>query len=378
MPVVGCPKCKKKFKLSNEMLGKTVRCSNCETAFKTAGQAKPKEPPQARTKAKAKPDRAGAKQSKRRVKKTAAADDRPTQASKRSLKDVGLSGQIKPQMDLFAQPIPSKRSPDPLGNFSLEDPGFGNVDLDVEEENEEDSKPEDKKLLFMNPALKSTTPTSGRRKPKGKMNKPEGFKSIKVLGQVVSVFALIGIACCLSMVILTLLNVLGKNTEWISEFENTKYVAGIAFIVLTVANSITYLTSLAFWPLAHANTSTLGAKEHRFSPLTIVIIWFIPLLNLFLIPMGFTEIVKASKKPLGKKWKKSKDVVWESFVWPIALLASPICFYVANANKKMIGMGGVWVRVGSVVIGFLLMGLTLFCILSLVRRITKTQYSQFE
>ena len=272
MPVVGCPKCKKKFKLSNEMLGKTVRCSNCETAFKTASQATskttskadPKSSPPARTKAKTSE---AAKQGKqRRAKRPATASGGPTQASKSSLKDVGLSGPINPQMDLFAQPIPSKRGPDPLGNFSLEDPGFGSVDLDVDDEDEADSKPEDKKHLFMNPALKSAVPTSRNRKAKRPSSKPAGFKPINVLGKVVSAFALIGVACCLAMAIIMVISVIQKNTSG-AEFENAKYIGGIALIIMIVANSLTYLISIAFWPLAHANTSVLGAQGQKFSPL---------------------------------------------------------------------------------------------------------------
>ncbi len=145
MPVVACPKCKKKYKLSNETLGKTVQCSDCKTKFKTAAAPKSN-----------KPDAAKAAKAKRRKKKPAAARDKLTGASEASLKDVGLSGKMGPQFDLFAQPVPDKRAPDPLGNYVLEDPGFGHVNLnDEEDENEDVELNDDMKQLLANPALKS-------------------------------------------------------------------------------------------------------------------------------------------------------------------------------------------------------------------------------
>ena len=372
MPVVGCPKCKKKFKLSNEMLGKTVKCSNCETAFKTAGQAK--------APAGSKPKSAGApKQNKKRAaKKPSAATGGPTQASKSSLKDVGLSGPINPQMDLFAQPIPSKRGPDPLGNFSLEDPGFGNVDLDVDDEDEEDSTPDDKKHLFMNPALKSAAPTSRNKKAKRLSGKPSGFVGIKILGGAVTAFGIVGILSCLVAVIATVLNVIQANSDF-ELFANIKYFMVMAFMISIIAAVITQLTSLAFWPLAHANTSTLGATGQKFSVLWIIGSWFVPFMNLIWVPQGITEIVKASKRPDGKRWVKLKETVWESPTFVIANLVAPICFYITYGfAAKMPGISGLWIRTIAMVLGSLLVGLALFCIVSLIRKITKDQYGHFE
>jgi len=58
MPVVACPKCKTKFKLSNEQLGKAVRCTSCQAKFRTpapkaAGEGGPAKP---KAKSKSKPD----------------------------------------------------------------------------------------------------------------------------------------------------------------------------------------------------------------------------------------------------------------------------------------------------------------------------------
>ena len=370
MPVVGCPKCKKKFKLSSEMLGKTVRCSNCETAFKTAGQAKPP------ASSKPKSGDAAKKQSKRRSKPPANSAGGPTQASKSSLKDVGLSGQIKPQMDLFAQPIPSRRGPDPLGNFSLEDPGFGEVDLDADEEDDKDSTPDDKKHLFMNPALKSQATSTGKRKPKGKIKKPSGFKSIKVLGNVISVFGLIALLAC---GIVLVISVLGLIQKFSGQQFLPKWTVGafaVSVIVFYVALIITYFLSLFYWPMAHSNTSVLGAQGQKFSPMWMVGSWFIPLMNLVWPMQGITEIIKASKRPEGKKWAKVKVSLWEAQVWPIATVIGSILSRVYTRN---VDAGFMSKEIAALVFiaSLIFMALALGCVLSLIKQTTKVQYNHF-
>jgi len=189
MPVVGCPKCNKKYKLSDKMLGKTVKCSKCQTAFKAGASAE------------AGADGKAAKKSRgqRPKKKSAAAGDGPTQASKASLKDVGLSGPINPQMDLFAQPIPDKRAPDPLGNFTLEDPGFGDGDVDFDDDDdggtEVDPAEDENKHLFANPALKSLNKKKKKKTNKSKSEKMSLTKKILIgVGILILIGVLVGVA----------------------------------------------------------------------------------------------------------------------------------------------------------------------------------------
>lgn len=375
MPVVGCPKCKKKYKLSSEVLGKTVRCTECQTKFKTAAKqtGEPSAPPnQANRKAKGR--NIAPKQS------TAAAGG-ATRASTAPLKGVGLSGPISPQSDLFAQPIPDKRSPDPLGNFVLEDPGFGNVDLDEMENDDDDDldvRDDDKRHLFENPALKAAAATKASQKTQRKSQKPVGFKEIRMLGNVVVALGGLGIACCcvgmvFQVLVLFQVNGSGSGTDGESG-------VGIGQIFLLAGGSLwglSSLTSLIYWPLAHANTTALGATEQRFSPMWMVFGWLIPLANLVWPMQGVTEILKASKKPSGKKWRKLSETYWQTSAWTVSVIAAPLCPYVGS---YFLNAGGgashtsVLLKLASIVV----YQFSLFCVLSLIMQTTKTQYKNFE
>ena len=137
MPVVACPKCKTKFKLSSEQLGKAVRCNSCQTKFRTAAPA---------TAGKAAPKKAGA--SKAPAKPVAAP---PAKKKPRTLEE-----------ELFSSAPIKPGTPDPLGNFVLEDPGFGAFEL-PEPEDDGDSDEDlfaDRQHLMNNPALKGRNPYS--------------------------------------------------------------------------------------------------------------------------------------------------------------------------------------------------------------------------
>ena len=160
--VVACPKCKKKYKLPDKMLGKGVKCTECQTQFKTPA------PKATVTAAKADQRRAAAAQ------KAAESKARQTQ----DLAALGVDGVIeRPVTDVFAGlgTAGMKGTPDPLANHPLEDPGFGDgaeqaIAPAVAE------KPDDPlSSMFANPALAKKDKkrhSSGKGKKKG-----EGFGS---------------------------------------------------------------------------------------------------------------------------------------------------------------------------------------------------------
>ena len=102
--VVACPKCKKKYKLPDNMLGKGVKCTDCATQFKaSAPQAKQSPQPDRRQMAAAQQARAKKAQ---------------------DLKALGVNGTIERPADIFSGSAMSG-TPDPLGNHVIQDPGFG-------------------------------------------------------------------------------------------------------------------------------------------------------------------------------------------------------------------------------------------------------------
>ena len=137
MPVVACPKCKTKFKLSTEQLGKAVRCNSCQAKFRTAAPKAAGEGRSAKTKAKAKSTKA----------KSKSASAKPAKKAPKTLED-----------ELFSSAPLKPGAPDPLGNFVLEDPGFGELELpDPEDDGGGDSDDNmfaDRAHLMNNPALK--------------------------------------------------------------------------------------------------------------------------------------------------------------------------------------------------------------------------------
>ncbi len=377
MPVVGCPKCKKKYKLSEGMLGKTVQCSECKTKFKTAAGAAAKTPD-------AKKKSAG----QRRKKKPAAAAQKRSGASEASLKDVGLSGKMSPQFDLFSQPIPDKRAASPLGNHVLEDPGFGAAHVDDEDEDDEDdglNVDDDMKQLLANPALKSLAKAKGAKKSSSRtIPKPSGFKEIRILGYVTLGFFGVAILCCsVALIILGLELFQINGSAAAADVDAEPGVASsfsldaLAIYIGWGAMAISFVLSVIYWSMAQANTSAMGADGQRFSPMWMAVSWFIPLLN-FIWPMqGIVEIYKASQNPTSKKWRKAKGFLWESPVWTLSVLAAPALYYLsgtyaANANASPF-MGSLfnW-------LGLAMVTVSLVCLSSLIFKVTKAQYANFE
>lgn len=102
MPVpISCPSCNKRYHLPETMLGKSVRCKQCNTAF-VAGGAQP----------------------------AAQVASRPNDLSQEQMNEFGIEGNIAPEPEIFGAPS-GPAAGAALGNYAGEDPGFGGGDMKI-------------------------------------------------------------------------------------------------------------------------------------------------------------------------------------------------------------------------------------------------------
>ena len=178
MPVVACPKCKTKFKLSTEQLGKAVRCNSCQAKFRTAAPKAAGEGQSAKPKGKAKS-------------KSKSAPSKPAKKTPKTLED-----------ELFASAPLKPGAPDPLGNFVLEDPGFGELELPAPEDDggrdSDDNMFADRAHLMNNPALKGrkaqASPSAAVAADKAKADKTAKKKRLMIIFGVVGLIVLVLVA----------------------------------------------------------------------------------------------------------------------------------------------------------------------------------------
>ena len=128
MPVqVACPKCKTKYNLPDEVLGKRVQCRSCKAAFRTPAPA------------------GGASQVHDAIRQqpaqgTSQGVAKTAQTNANDFASLGIDGPIRRQADIFAGTAPNPQG-NPLGNSVVEDPGFADIELarqEVEEEGPDD------------------------------------------------------------------------------------------------------------------------------------------------------------------------------------------------------------------------------------------------
>ena len=144
MPVaVACPKCQKKYNLPENMLGKPVKCTSCQTQFKTpARSARPAGAGGNRQHAKTDPRQQAALRKRQLQQQQQAAE----------LKQLGVDGPLQRTPDIFDGLGQMRGTPDPLSNHAMEDPGFGEVKYTASGDVEvEDNDP--MAAMFENPAV---------------------------------------------------------------------------------------------------------------------------------------------------------------------------------------------------------------------------------
>ena len=141
--VVACPKCKAKYNLPDQLIGKPVQCKACSTRFQV-GQPR-----------KALPDKSAGK---------AVVANSLSPQQRADMAKLGIDGPFQPRPDLFAGgPI----SPaDPLANHVVEDPGFATSDIEIQEsETTEQEQQDDFAAVFANPAIAAPKNSKPKKDP---------------------------------------------------------------------------------------------------------------------------------------------------------------------------------------------------------------------
>jgi hypothetical protein len=125
MPVsIACPKCKTKYRLPDSALGKPLKCQKCGAGFRAPAPQQITEKP------------GQAQQLSTKASQPQQAVSKVLQPSQQDISKMGIEGAIKRQADIFSAPPPPTRS-NPLGNFSIEDPGFADLEVAKQEVQEE-------------------------------------------------------------------------------------------------------------------------------------------------------------------------------------------------------------------------------------------------
>lgn len=159
-----CPKCKAKYSLPDQLLGKPVKCKSCNTMFKVAA---PK----------------AARAAKQPARKPVAAIPQANQAE---LAQLGLDGPITRQPELFGE-IPPPQAGNPLGNHVVVDPGFGEVEASVVAEKE---AKEAVAAIFRNPALEQKAKPVAKKSNKKKRSLITSDDEKKSSNQMLLLFSL--------------------------------------------------------------------------------------------------------------------------------------------------------------------------------------------
>ena len=222
MPVVACPKCQTKLKLSSEMLGKAIRCNSCQAAFRTPAPSSKKKP-SGKSSKRSEPAVNGAKASKDTKKK-----------KPKTLED-----------EIFGSGPPRPGTPDPLANFVLEDPGFSSTELPGQDNEADDSNDDlfaDRQHLLNNPALKDRNPYASPSRAKGKGNGKDNeliqkygrhARSVKAIGYCFTILNGLAFLGAIVGVVLILINGVAEDST----------LSASASAILLSAVSLLY----AFW-----------------------------------------------------------------------------------------------------------------------------------
>lgn len=203
MPVsIACPKCKTKYRFPDSALGKPVKCQKCGASFGTSAPpkiaGKPASSQQLSTK-KSQPQADGSK---------------VLQPSQQDILKMGIEGAIKRQADIFSAPPPPTRS-NPLGNFSIEDPGFADLEV-AKQEVEEEVRSDGMESILGNPyASVSVKKSKGGMKRKSQAPtadvRPYGVARIGIWMQLIAWWLLLAVA--VSFLLITIIVAVTPQAE---------------------------------------------------------------------------------------------------------------------------------------------------------------------
>ena len=153
-----------------------MRCNSCQAKFRTAAPSAGGKGQTAKAKAKAK-------------QKAKTASAKPAKKTPKTLED-----------ELFASAPLKPGAPDPLGNFVLEDPGFGELELPDPEgdDGSDDNMFADRQHLMNNPALKArkaraSSSGSGSKESRDALKKSKRRRLMIIVGVVLLLLILIGV-----------------------------------------------------------------------------------------------------------------------------------------------------------------------------------------
>ncbi len=221
MPVsIACPKCKTKYRLPDSALGKPVKCQKCGASFRTSA------PPQIAGKP------APSQQLSTKKAQPQTAVSKVLQPSQQDISKMGIQGTIKKQADIFSAPPPPTRS-NPLGNFSIEDPGFADLEV-AKQEVQEEVKSDGMESILGNPYASGPA-----KKSKGGMKRksqapavdvrPYGVARIGIWMQLISWCLLLGAAVVFLLIALLGLLMPPEQGSLIST------VLGIIILIIGIA-----------------------------------------------------------------------------------------------------------------------------------------------
>lgn len=313
MPVsIACPKCNTKYRLSDSALGKSVKCQKCGASFgasaspKIAG--KPASSQQLSTK-KSQPQ----------------ADGTVLQPSQQDILKMGIEGAIKRQADIFSAPPPPTRS-NPLGNFSIEDPGFADLEV-AKQEVEEEVRSDGMESILGNPyASVSVKKSKGGMKRKSQAPtvdvRPYSVARIGIWMQLIAWWLLLAVA--VSFLLITIIVAVKPPAE--PDGIMAMIVGGI-FIMTAVATPFVGLVAFVgqFLCLFAPNKDEKLFAGLAIGSLLGLIVLPIVILLVGLVGAAGLSVVSGSS---GSDAREAGEVVGSLF--GIAIVLSPVSLLLAN------------------------------------------------
>ena len=230
MPVsIACPKCKTKYRLPDSALGKPVKCQKCGASFRTSA------PPQTTG------NPAPSQQLSTKKSQPQTAVSKVLQPSQQEISKMGIQGAIKKQADIFSAPPPPTRS-NPLGNFSIEDPGFADLEV-AKQEVEEEVKSDGMESILGNPYASGTEKKSKggfKRKSQAPAVDLRPYSTVRTAIKLL----LIGWIAQLIGIPIALLGTLGILFAMSSGFEGLVSVATVVLGLLSIPISLCFIAGL--------------------------------------------------------------------------------------------------------------------------------------